>query len=47
MVDVTGGDPRADPAAIAALARLRPREVIAVGSEFGPAGRLGSRSPSR
>ena len=43
VVGVAGGDPRADPAAIEALARLRPREVIGVGSEFGPAVRLGSR----
>ena len=43
VVGVVGGDPRADPAAIEALARLRPREVIGVGSEFGPAVRLGSR----
>ena len=32
VVGVEGGDPRADPAAIEALARLRPREVIGVGS---------------
>ena len=43
VVGVEGGDPRADPAAIEALARLRPREVIGVGTEFGPASRLGSR----
>jgi len=43
VIGVEGGDPRADPAAIEALARLRPREVIGVGSEFGPAVRLGSR----
>jgi hypothetical protein len=43
VVGVEGGDPRADPAAIEALARLQPREVIGVGTEFGPAVRLGSR----
>jgi hypothetical protein len=43
VVGVQGGDPRADPSAIEALARLRPREVIGVGSEFGPASRLVSR----
>jgi hypothetical protein len=43
VVGVQSGDPRADPSAIEALARLRPREVIGVGSEFGPASRLGSR----
>ena len=43
VVGVQGADPRADPAAIEALARLRPREVIGVGTEFGPASRLGNR----
>jgi len=43
VVGVQGGDPRADPSAIEALARLRPREVIGVGTEFGTAVRLGSR----
>jgi hypothetical protein len=43
VVDVTGTDPRADPAAITALARLRPGAVIAVGAQFGPATRLASR----
>jgi hypothetical protein len=43
VVGVQGGDPRADPSAIEALARLRPREVIGVGTEFGPASRLVSR----
>jgi hypothetical protein len=43
VVGVQGSDPRADPAAIEALARLQPREVIGVGSEFGPVARLGSR----
>jgi len=43
MVAMAGGDPRADPVAIEALARLRPRAVIGVGAEFGPAARLASR----
>jgi hypothetical protein len=43
IVDVTGTDPRADPAAITALARLRPAAVVAVGAQFGSAGRLASR----
>jgi hypothetical protein len=43
VIDVTGTDPRADPAAITALARLRPGAVIAVGAQFGPATRLASR----
>ena len=43
VVDVTGADPRADPAAIKALARLRPGTVVAVGAQFGPAARLASR----
>lgn len=43
VVDVTGTDPRADPAAVTALARLRPSAVIAVGAGFGPAARLASR----
>ena len=42
VVDVTGADPRADPAAITALARLRPGTVVAVGAQFGPAARLAS-----
>jgi hypothetical protein len=36
-------DPRADPAAITALAAARPRQVLAVGSGFGPARRLAAR----
>jgi hypothetical protein len=40
---VTGADPRADPAAIKALAALRPDDVVAVGAQFGPAARLASR----
>jgi hypothetical protein len=43
VVPVNGGDPRADPAAITALARLRPGKVVAVGAQFGPATRLASR----
>jgi hypothetical protein len=43
VVDMTGTDPRADPAAITALARLRPAAVVAVGAQFGSAGRLASR----
>ncbi len=43
IVDVDGYDPRADPTAIEALAALRPREVVALGAGFGPAGRLASR----
>ena len=43
VVGVTGTDPRADPAAIRALAGLRPAAVVAVGAQFGSAGRLASR----
>jgi hypothetical protein len=43
VIDVRGGDPRADPAAIAALSAARPRQVLAVGAGFGPAGQLASR----
>jgi hypothetical protein len=43
VVAVRGGDPRADPAAIQALARLRPLDVVGVGAQFGPAVRLDSR----
>jgi len=44
LVPVTGtGDPRADPKAITTLARLRPRDVVAVGNEFAPAARLTQR----
>jgi hypothetical protein len=43
VVDVTGTDPRSDPAAITALARLRPEKVVAVGAQFGPASRLAGR----
>ena len=43
VVDVHGGDPRGDPAAIKALARLKPQAVVAVGAEFGPAAQLKER----
>jgi hypothetical protein len=43
VVAVRDDDPRADPAAIAALTAARPRQVIAAGSGFGPASRLVSR----
>jgi hypothetical protein len=43
VVAVTGTDPRADPAAVTALARLRPDAVVAIGAGFGPAARLASR----
>jgi hypothetical protein len=43
VVSVPGADPRADPAAIETLSRLKPTAVVAVGKEFGPASRLQSR----
>jgi len=43
VVGVHGDDPRGDPAAIKTLARLRPREVVGIGSGFGPDARLASR----
>ena len=43
VVGVHGDDPRGDPSAIKILARLRPREVVGIGSGFGPGGRLASR----
>jgi len=43
VIDVRGADPRADPAAIAALSAARPRRVLAIGAGFGPADRLASR----
>jgi hypothetical protein len=43
VVSVRSGDPRADPAAIGALARLRPLDVVGVGAQFEPAIRLRSR----
>ena len=42
VVAVKGNDPRTDPAAIRALARARPRAVLAIGRGFGP-GRLAAR----
>jgi len=43
VVNVTATDPRTDPAAIKALARLRPAAVVAVGARFGSPGTLASR----
>lgn len=43
VVTVGGYDPRADPAAIRALATARPRAVVAIGGGFGPAARLAAR----
>jgi hypothetical protein len=43
VLSVRGSDPRADPAAVTALARLQPDAVVAVGAGFGPAARLASR----
>jgi hypothetical protein len=43
VVPVHGYDPRGDPAAITALAAVAPRQVVAVGSGFGPASLLASR----
>ena len=43
VITVRGDDPRADPAAIAALAMARPGQVLAIGAGFGPASRLASR----
>ena len=43
VIAVRGGDPRADPAAIAALSQARPRRVLAIGAGFGPASRLASQ----
>ena len=43
VIAVHGADPRADPAAIAALAAGRPLRVIAVGAGFGPVARLAER----
>jgi hypothetical protein len=43
VIGVRGGDPRADPAAIGVLARLRPLDVVGVGAEFGSAGLLRGR----
>jgi len=44
VVPVRGkGDPRADPSAVATLARVRPQDVVAIGGEFGPVVRLENR----
>ena len=43
VITVRGADPRADPAAIAALSAARPGQVLAIGAGFGPAARLASR----
>ena len=44
VIAVSGDDdPRADPAAIAALSAMRPQRVLAIGSGFGPASQLASR----
>jgi hypothetical protein len=43
VIGVSGDDPQDDPAAIAALAAARPRQVVAIGAGFGPAGQLASR----
>ncbi len=43
VIDVAGDDPRADPAAVSALARLHPAAVVAVGAQFGPSSRLAAR----
>jgi hypothetical protein len=43
IISVRGGDPRADPAAIAALAAARPRQVLAIGAGFGPPATLAAR----
>jgi len=43
VISVRGYDPRADPAAIAALSAAKPRRVLAVGAGFGPVSRLAHR----
>jgi hypothetical protein len=43
VIAVRGDDPRADPAAISALSAIRPQQVLAIGSGFGPAGQLAAR----
>jgi len=43
VIAVRGYDPRADPRAITALAAARPRQVLAVGAEFGSPGLLAAR----
>jgi hypothetical protein len=43
VIAVRGADPRADPAAIAALSAAQPRQVLAIGTGFGSAAQLASR----
>jgi hypothetical protein len=43
VIRVSGHDPRADPATIAALAASRPRHVLAIGADFGRVSRLAAR----
>lgn len=43
VVAVRGYDVRADPAAIAAVSAVKPQEVLALGTRFGPAPRLAAR----
>jgi len=43
VIAVHGSDPRADPAAIEALAESRPKHVVAVGAGFGSAQALATR----
>jgi hypothetical protein len=43
LIYVHGYDPRADPAAITALAAAKPARIIAIGARFGPASRLAAR----
>jgi len=43
VITVDSGDPRADPAAVAALRAAQPRQVLAIGTGFGPASLLASR----
>jgi hypothetical protein len=43
VITVRGYDPRADPAAIAALSAARPQRVLAIGAGFGPVSQLASR----
>jgi len=43
VIALRGYDPRADPAAIAAMHAANPAHVLAVGAAFGPAARLAAR----
>jgi hypothetical protein len=43
VITVDGYDPRADPAAIAALSAARPNRVLAIGARFGPVSWLADR----